>query len=117
MRAAAALTALLACIVSATTTEAAVAATGINIADLQHNRFGFPEEYMCHGAVFDEPAKFRMKCRRAPPRALQCVCNTKGKIAYQLACKCDEPLNAAGKKVQLLPPLGAIETLGLQEPE
>jgi hypothetical protein len=79
-------------------------------------RLGFTDEFVCSGSVFDEPQRFRMKCRRAPARLADCACTPPAATDASLTCSCAQPLDAAGRPAALVPAVGTVETVGLREP-
>lgn len=80
-------------------------------------RFGFEDEVICNGLVFDDPKRYRMKCRRAPARAMNCLCNTGSLGAKRFACRCHDPLDGTGALARIIPEVGTVEAQGLREPE
>jgi hypothetical protein len=88
-----------------------------DLAKSGHFRLGFQEEFVCTGAVFDDPQRLRMKCRKAPARLMQCLCSPGSMATSRMACSCLPPKNATGFETALAPPVGVVETIGLRDLE
>jgi hypothetical protein len=80
-------------------------------------RFGFEDEVICSGMVLDEPKRYRLKCRRAPARAMNCLCGPAHLGASRFACSCHDPVDGSGDTTDVLPAVGNVESDGLRDPE
>lgn len=54
--------------------------------------YGIPSDYYCTGRVFDEPRRVRLRCRKDPPRVLNCKCQKLNHNSRQVPCFCGGPV-------------------------